>query len=249
MADPSTSFGEAAIAYANFRPDYPPSVFEFLFANLRSGRHCAVDLGAGSGQATRRLASVFDKVIAVEHDQRLISAAILPPNVTVQETQAETAKIDRESIDAVISATAFHWMDQPGTCSNVIRWLKPGGVFFPFSLDVFRVEGPAQEYFENEYKKWRPFRDRRLDEHFNYETALINSGHFDEVISFSAEVKREMTPEAAAGFSLSVSFARAYAATLDNQLAYFKSIHDYLLQFGEKITFVFPIVGALGRKG
>lgn len=62
-------FGKAAEAYSNFRPEYPPEMFARILAALPSGRReRAMDVGAGTGKATRLLAEQFAEVIAVEPD-------------------------------------------------------------------------------------------------------------------------------------------------------------------------------------
>ncbi|MEZ5892849.1 MAG: class I SAM-dependent methyltransferase, partial [Parvularculaceae bacterium] len=172
MSDPSKNFGEAAKRYSAFRPDYPAAVFEFLTAHAASGRGFAVDLGAGSGQATRRLATLYDRVVAVEPDSRLAGDGAFAANVAVEVKAAEEADFPAGSVDAVISATAFHWMDQPLVCRHVARWLKPGGAFFPFAFDAFEVEGEAGEIYKSEFKKWAAYRDRRLIDCYDYLRAL-----------------------------------------------------------------------------
>jgi len=113
MTDPSLNFGEAATRYTTYRPDYPPELFDFLLSHVTSGRARAADLGAGSGQATRQLAKLFDEAIAVEPDERLAGDARLPANAKIEVKPAEAADFAAASLDVVISATAFHWMDQP----------------------------------------------------------------------------------------------------------------------------------------
>ena len=176
IGDLSQSFGVASARYTAFRPEYPPSVYDFLTNNLSGERTVAVELGAGSGQATRRLAEIFDKVIAVEPDKRLAGEGDFADNVIVQVVAAEDADVPAGSANAVVSATAFHWMDQPLTCKRAAQWLRPGGVFFPFAFDVFQFEGEAQKFFTAEFEKWRPYRDPRLDDNYNYAEILNETG-------------------------------------------------------------------------
>ncbi|GJL91988.1 class I SAM-dependent methyltransferase [Hyphococcus sp.] len=246
MNDASSSFGEAAKNYASFRPSYPPEVFNFLTGHA-PGRLRAVDLGAGSGQATQALSKLFEHVVAVEPDARLAGEARLTENVDVKITAAETASFEANSLDAVISATAFHWMDQPAICRNVAAWLKPRGVFFPFAFDAFRIDGRAGKFYDSEFAKWAPYRDRRLVECYDYKSALEKSKAFARVIPYAQEVRRELPSEMAAGIVSTFSFVRAYAREHGGD-KYHQSLKETMAQFGETIVSTVPIIGALGVK-
>lgn len=247
MADPSVNFGEAAGRYEAFRPSYPRDVFEFLLKHAASGRACAVDLGAGSGQATRALAGVFERIIAVEPDARLIQAASLPGNIDIIVQSAEAADFAPDSVDAVISATAFHWMNQKLVCRKTVEWLKPRGVFFPFAYDAFEFEGAAADFYRAEFRKWTSYRDRRLVECYDYARALEDSGAFDAVIPYASRSRHEIAYEAAAGLISTFSFARDYARAEGGE-DYFERIAESLSGFGETVSFSVPVIGALGVK-
>ncbi|WP_375203952.1 class I SAM-dependent methyltransferase [Hyphococcus sp.] len=247
MADPSMNFGEAAARYSAFRPEYPREVFDFLLSHVTSGCARAADLGAGSGQATRRLAGLFDEVIAVEPDGRLAGDAGLPENAVIEVKAAEAAIFDEASLDAVISATAFHWMDQKLICNNVARWLKRGGAFFPFAFDAFEVAGAASDYFADEFDKWRVYRDRRLVENYDYGKVLKESDVFSSVTPYRQSLRHELPSAAAAGLISTFSFARDYARDHGGD-DYFQSVKDTLTGYGETVTFITPIIGALGLK-
>ncbi len=245
MADPSKNFGEAADRYSAFRPQYPPEVFDFLIAHVTSGRSRAADLGAGSGQATGALARLFDHVTAVEPDARLTQAAQFPANVKVKVASAEEAAFEDASLDAVICATAFHWMDQGAICCNAARWLKPGGAFFPFAFDAFEVSGRANEFFSEEFAKWAAYRDRRLLECYDYPKVLEESGAFASVIPYKQMLRHCVPSAAAAGLVSTFSFARDYARDRGGD-DYFAFLKDEFMRAGETVVFVAPVIGALG---
>jgi SAM-dependent methyltransferase len=63
------AFDAAADAYERARPGYPPEPIEIAARRLGIEREAAVlDLGAGTGKLTRRLAARFASVTAVERD-------------------------------------------------------------------------------------------------------------------------------------------------------------------------------------
>lgn len=209
--DHSAGFGDQAALYAAFRPSYPDMIFDRLMAHLRSAPERAVDLGAGSGQATRELARRFAQVTAVEPDPRMVDFFPAPGNVCVQNMAAEDADFPAQSIDAVISATAFHWMDQARVCAAVARWLKPGGIFFPFLYGPFRMEGAAAGTFRKHSALWGPYKDARLGSNVDYGKSIRMSGAFDVVEFVGMEMRFKLSPQSAAGFVLTMSYAIAYA--------------------------------------
>ncbi len=248
MRDPSKNFGETAKRYSALRPDYPPQTFEFLRTHLTGGRTQAVDLGAGSGQATRALAEHFDRVVAIEPDARLAGEGDWPENARVIHTPAEEAIIAPGTVDAIISATAFHWMDQRLICKKASLWLRPGGVLFPFAFDSFRVQGAAADFYQAENNKWAAFRDQRLDDCYDYSGTLVASREFESVIPYAQTVIHVLSAGAAAGLISTFSFACEYARTLDSSEDYFRGIKEEFEAAGETVTFVVPIIGALARK-
>src|ERR1700722_8535176 len=68
-------FGQAADAYQTFRPDYPAEIFQRILAWIPAdadARNCAIDLGAGTGKASRELVKSFREVIAIEPDPLMV---------------------------------------------------------------------------------------------------------------------------------------------------------------------------------
>ena len=246
-SDLSTSFGEKTANYTRYRPAYDDAIFSFLGDCLSAQRRWAVELGAGSGQATGQIARLFENVIAVEPDQRLVEQAQFPPNVSARVCAAEDAAFDANSMDAVLTATAFHWMDQPLICERASQWLAPGGVFFPFAYDVFEFEGEVQTYFSSEFDKWRPHRDARLDDNYDYPAILKDSGRFDDVRSLRTKTTVELSTADAAGLICTASYAAAYARATSSADAYFDEVLNRLRHFGASIKITFPIIAAAGR--
>lgn len=209
--DHGASFGERATLYASYRPTYPEALFDRLAAHLDGARDLAVDLGAGSGQATLSLARRFERVVAVEADARMAAQFPVATNVAVVNNVAEDADFPAGSVDAVISATAFHWMNQQKVCASVARWLRPGGVFFPFLYGPFRMEGAAAEAFRRHDALWGPYRDARLGSNVNYEMSIRAADAFRVAEKFGMAMKIPLSAENAAGLILTMSYASAYA--------------------------------------
>ena len=120
------SFGSAAAEYERGRPSYPRTAIEWL---LPSRATSAVDLGAGTGQLTRQLASYDLDVVAVESsaDMRKILSRTLPSKMRSVAGQAEKIPLPDSSVDVVLVAQAWHWVDGELAVPEVARILKPGG--------------------------------------------------------------------------------------------------------------------------
>lgn len=118
------SFGAAADAYARARPGYPDDAVDFLVGPA----HRVLDLGAGTGKFTASLAARGLDVVAVEPSTRMLAqlrAAL--PGVEAHEGSAEATGLPDASVDAVVVAQAWHWVDPARAVPEVARVLRPGG--------------------------------------------------------------------------------------------------------------------------
>lgn len=246
MADRARDFGLNASDYARLRPSYPDAVFETLAARVGAPRRKAVDLGAGSGLATRALSAHFARAVAVEPDARLLETADLPGNVETMVMSAEEADFEPGSIDAVISATAFHWMDQPVICRSVKRWLRPGGAFFPFAYGKFDLPDALAPLFAQEWKKWAPYRDARLDSQYDYFSALKSSGVFASVEPYTSRFERGYSARDAAFFAATTSFGGAYAREHGGIGDYADFLEKEIRRVSNTVVIGFPLSGAVG---
>jgi SAM-dependent methyltransferase len=121
-------FGRAAADYDRVRPGYPEQVVRWLIGE-RPRR--VVDLGAGTGIFSRMLAAHGHQVLPVEPDpamrERLVGATGLVPLAG----SAEEIPLRDASVDAVTAAQAYHWFDAARALPEIVRVLRPGGVFCP----------------------------------------------------------------------------------------------------------------------
>ncbi len=243
--DAARGFGDIAARYAALRPAYPKALFDFLEAHLEGKRDFAVDLGAGPCKASVALAEIFARVAAVEPDARMLAAA--PPHARIDQINcaAEEADFMTGAVDAVISATAFHWMDQDVVCGLVARWLRPQGVFFPFLYGPFFVTGAAEPVFRRHWALWAPFMDKRLGAKADYSRSMRSSGAYSALHPYSGEIAVTLAPEDAAGLLLTASYARAYMASKGLGDIYIRQLADELSSHAP-VTIGFPLGGVLG---
>ncbi|GAB3614796.1 class I SAM-dependent methyltransferase [Humibacter ginsengisoli] len=112
MVDP-LHFDGMAYAYAAARPPYPHALWRDVVATgLATPGRRALDLGAGTGEATGELLARGMDVVAVEPGAQL--ADLLQarfPRAAVIRSRAEDIQLDAGSFDMVVAATSIHWMD------------------------------------------------------------------------------------------------------------------------------------------
>ncbi|NNA56220.1 class I SAM-dependent methyltransferase [Pseudomonas koreensis] len=119
----------AADTYVKGRPDYPPQVSQWLTQTLGLDRHkTVIDLGAGTGKFTGRLAATGAQVIAVEPVAQMLEklSAAWPEVLAVSGTATDLPLPDT-SVDVVVCAQAFHWFATTQALTEIARVLKPGG--------------------------------------------------------------------------------------------------------------------------
>ncbi len=126
-ADLALSFGRAAAIYDSVRPSYPSEAIEWV---LPAGVSTVLDLGAGTGKLTQLLVGHGYDVVAVDPDPAMLGRlGQTLPNVATYQGTAEQIPLDDASVDAVVCAQAWHWVDREVALSEVARVLTPGGAF------------------------------------------------------------------------------------------------------------------------
>ena len=124
-------FNERAEDYDSARPSYPAELWTTLREQglLEPGLR-ALDLGAGTGQATGPLVAAGLSVTAVEPGPRLAERLRARyPGASVVADRAEDLGMPDASFDLVVAATAVHWFDLDVVLPKISRLLAPGGRF------------------------------------------------------------------------------------------------------------------------
>ena len=122
---PGLSFGAAAGTYELVRPTYPGEVVDWL---VPSAARRVIDLGAGTGKLTRTLVDRGFNVVAVEPSAGMREAFVTAVSgAPVIAGSAEDIPLADASVDAVVVAQAWHWVDPTRAAREVARVLRPGG--------------------------------------------------------------------------------------------------------------------------
>jgi SAM-dependent methyltransferase len=125
LARRAASFGAAADLYERARPGYPEAALDWVLAE---GASVVLDLGAGTGKLTRRLLERGLEVIAVEPSGEMLAQLRRhAPDARPLAGRAEAIPLPDESVDAVLVAQAWHWVDVEPASREVARVLRPGG--------------------------------------------------------------------------------------------------------------------------
>jgi SAM-dependent methyltransferase len=122
-----SSFGAAATAYAEHRPDYAQAAVRWALERAPGPR--VLDLGAGTGKLTATLVALGAEVIAVEPDPAMLTELRRAlPTVRALPGSAEAVPLADASVDAVLAGHALHWFDMDVAGPEIARILVPGGI-------------------------------------------------------------------------------------------------------------------------
>ncbi|MET8906416.1 class I SAM-dependent methyltransferase [Micromonospora sp. NPDC004551] len=123
----SSSFGTAAAAYAEHRPDYARAAVRWALDPAPGLR--VLDLGAGTGKLTAALVALGADVVAVEPDPAMLAELRRAlPAVRALPGSAEEIPLPDASVDAVLAGNALHWFDMAVAGPEIARVLAPGGI-------------------------------------------------------------------------------------------------------------------------
>ncbi|GHF46729.1 methyltransferase type 11 [Streptomyces morookaense] len=139
------SFGADAERYDRARPRYPEALIARIAAfgpGAGTGPD-VLDVGCGTGIATRQLQAAGCRVLGVDPDARMAELALRAGG------EAEVARFEEwdpagRVFDAVVAGQAWHWVDPAAGAAKAARVLRPGGLLAPF-WNVFRYPSDVAE--------------------------------------------------------------------------------------------------------
>ena len=109
VTDHASSFGAAADSYERGRPPYPEEAIDWL---LPGGKPRVLDLGAGTGKLTRLIRARGADVVAVDPSEGMLAQLRrVLPGVPAHLGSAESIPLPDHSVDVVLVAQAWHWVD------------------------------------------------------------------------------------------------------------------------------------------
>jgi SAM-dependent methyltransferase len=138
MTERRLLFGSVAEQYDSCRPSYPQALVDdvLAFVGTPAREIDVLEVGAGTGIATRQFAPRVRHLTAIEPDAEMAAVAgahaPVPGNVKPIQGDFEHAEIEPASVDLLISGTAWHWVTSELRNPLAARVLRPGGVLAPF---------------------------------------------------------------------------------------------------------------------
>jgi len=126
------TFDEIALLYNAVRPRYPGELFSTLIDITHIDEDSTLlEIGAGTGQATKPLAQKGFQITAVELGSSLAEVAKSElkdyTKVQVVNTSFEEADFLPETFDLIYAATSFHWIDPAIKYTKTHRLLRDKG--------------------------------------------------------------------------------------------------------------------------
>jgi SAM-dependent methyltransferase len=146
-------FDEVPDLYDRVRPTYPDELFADLVAITGVDERSAVlEVGCGTGQATRSLAALGCSVTAVEAGTGMAALARqrLAPfrNVQVETSRFEEWADGGRRFELLLAAAAWHWVDPSIGWPRAHEVLIPGGWMALIGHIVVRRLGEPEVYAE-----------------------------------------------------------------------------------------------------
>ncbi|GAA1532235.1 class I SAM-dependent methyltransferase [Kribbella lupini] len=142
MNERALSFGSVAAAYERYRPGYPPELVDAVLRYAETSVHTALEIGAGTGKATRAFTARGIAVTATEPDPAMLAELRRQvPEASAYQSTFEDLPAGT-TYDLVFAAAALHWTNPTGRWERIAGLLAPGGTFASFG-GPFRLADPA----------------------------------------------------------------------------------------------------------
>lgn len=146
MPGRALSFGAVAAAYERFRPDYPAEVADRVLAYAQRPIRTALEIGAGTGKATRAFTGRGITITATEPDPAMLAEfrKHVPADVITVQAAFEDLRLT-ETFGLVFTAAALHWTEPVGRWPRMAALLEPGGVFASFGGQMHLTDEALRE--------------------------------------------------------------------------------------------------------
>lgn len=134
MSNPNSKerFTERVDSYVKYRPSYPVEALDFLYAKVGFSENSTIaDIGAGTGIFSGLLLDRGSKVVAIEPNGAMRSAAESRygdnARYASRAASAEETGLAEKSVDHIVCSQSFHWFDRAAAREEFRRVLTPGG--------------------------------------------------------------------------------------------------------------------------
>ena len=142
-------FNEVPELYDRVRPGYPDELFADL-ADVTglTERSAVLEVGCGTGQATRSLAALGCSVTAIEPGEEMAALARRRTTVDVETSRFEEWADRGRRFDVLVAASSWHWVDPTIGWRRAHEVLRPGGWMALLGHVTVRRPGEPEVYAE-----------------------------------------------------------------------------------------------------
>ena len=246
----SQSFDQVAELYDRSRPTYPSALFDhILTAEVLESVSRSLEVGCGTGQATRDVLSRGVSVLALEPGvalaelarQKCAEVAGLASDreergvLEVVSKRLEDFDSD-ERFGLLFSAQAFHWIPTELGCQIAARLLQPGGTLALFwNLDL----SSDTEFWRRTRSIYRQYLDRDTEP-----TLVERVGGYQREVNrcglFSSSSLHEFPWQKTYSGERYLELVRTYSDTnalpKDEQEAFLEALRSIVIEFGGEVT-------------
>lgn len=165
------NFSKQASAYAQFRPHYPDDMLSYIVSFVRN-KTTALDIATGNGQVAVKLAAYFQAVYATDISDKQLENAPAVANIVYKLESAEHTDFKDAQFDLITVAQAVHWFQFDVFYKEIVRILKPDGIFAIMGYGRFSTHSDSgkilMDYYHNIVGSYWDSERKYLEE--NYQT-------------------------------------------------------------------------------
>ncbi len=249
LNEPVIYFDQVADAYDRLRSHYPAGLFDDIAAYAgKTPAARALEIGCGTGQATKSLANRAISIVCLEPGPRLAKLARRNfekfSNVEIICSRFEDWHPGAAVFDLVYSANAIQWVDRKVCAQKTFQLLRPGGTFAAFRTIPLRSDSALERMIDctiggvpttNQEPKTLP-----------RERAFRKSGYFGNFERRRYERRQEY--DAKSYVDLLSTFHRFQAVPAEKRSRGFEEVFNIIENHGGKITISYATHLFLARR-
>ena len=139
-------FGTAAEAYERYRLGYPDEVVDRTLAYVRAPVTRALEIGAGTGKATRAFVSRGVEVVALEPDEGMVGVLRRETRgMSVDVRHSTFEGYDGPRTNLVYAAASWHWTEPASRWARAAELIDDGGALAIFGGPMRLADDEVQD--------------------------------------------------------------------------------------------------------
>lgn len=193
LSEKKTWYSSIAQTYNKTRPRYPKQLIGHAVELAKLTPNAKIlELGCGPGIATVEFAKLGFSMVSLEPSPEACELArqncVGYPNVEIQNTTFEEWELETEKFDAVIAASAFHWVSPKIRNSKSAAALKDDGALILLSNKEPQPNYEVYQLLDKVYQKQAPLVTRYEDPETQERTirefneTIIDSAYFQDLL-------------------------------------------------------------------